>query len=182
MATGKTLKKTEIRAALSELDTLCKDEYGIKLEQLLIDKTRMAEMRMQRLTGIVLKQKFATRSGPAPHSATKARRSWPWKDGSPEKSAAGARRELKILNQLRMPGPWNTIKPLSGTSDDKTPITWEQFKGDVEHERGLFKVVALYVADKVKGREGKTLREYFDAKEVSPVRGWTGSWCCSPMQ
>jgi hypothetical protein len=70
-----------------------------------------------------------------------------------------------------MPGPWNERKPLSGTSDDEVPITWDQFKDDVEHERGLFKVVALYVADKVKGREGKTLREYFDDKESRRFEG-----------
>ena len=137
MAKAKALKKTEIRASLSELDELCKAEYGIELEQLLIDKTPIAAMRMQRLTGIVLKQRFATPSPPASDGATHARRAWPWKDGSPEESAAGAQRELKILNQLRMPGPWNEKKPLSGTSDDKIPITWEQFKDDVEHERGL---------------------------------------------
>jgi len=165
MAQGKALKKSEIRAALSELNELCKAEYGIELEQLLIDKTPIAAMRMQRLTGIVLKQRFATPGPPPNYSVTTARRAWPWKDGSPEESAAGAQRELELLNQLRMPGPWNERKPLSGTSDDKIPITWDEFKDDVEHERGLFKVVALYVADKVKGRDGKTLREYVDAKE-----------------
>ena len=40
MARGEALKKSEIRAAIFELNELCKDEYGIELEQLLIDKTR----------------------------------------------------------------------------------------------------------------------------------------------
>ncbi len=44
-------------------------------------------------------------------------------------------------------------------------ITWEQFKDDAENERGLFKIVALYAADKVNARKGKSLREYLDAKE-----------------
>jgi hypothetical protein len=172
MAEGKALTKSEIRAALFELNELCKAEYGIELEQLLIDKTPsktgpvklLAEERMQRLTGIVLKQRFATPRPLEGFSLTEARQRWPWKDGSPEESAVGAQRELELLNELRKPGDWNEQKLLSGTSDNKS-ITWDQFKHDVEHERGLFKVVALYVNDKLRGREGKTLREYFDAEE-----------------
>lgn len=165
MAKEKALTETEIKAALSELNKLCEAEYGIDLENLLIDKTPIAALRMQRLTGIVLKQRFAI-PNPAPnYSATAARRAWPWKDGSPETNAAGAQRELELLNQLRLPGPWNERKALAGTSDDKIPITWDQFKDDVEHERGLFKVVALYVADKVQGRAGRTLSEYLDTEE-----------------
>jgi hypothetical protein len=163
MSKGKSLRTIEIRTALSELHRLCQAEYNIDLEELLIDKSSLAAMRMQRLTGIVLKQKFATCRRATQMSETEARRTWPWKKHAPETSAADA--ELKVLNQLRMPGPWNERKPLAGTSDDKVPITWDEFKDDVEHERGLFKVLALYVADRVKRREGKTLREYFDAKE-----------------
>jgi hypothetical protein len=165
MGKGKPLGKTEIRAALSELNRLCRAEYEIELEELLIDKSPLAALRMQRLTGIALKRKFARCRRATEKGATGAHRAWPWKKRSPEESKAGAERELKLLNKLRMPGPWNERKPLSGTSDDRVPITWDEFKDDVEHERGLFKVVALYVADKVKGREGKTLREYLDAEE-----------------
>jgi len=164
MTGSQVLELEQIRSALAQLDVLSRAEYGMGLEELLLDTDPKAAMRMQRLTGIVLKQKFAT-AGPAPgYSATGAKRSWPWSPGSPETAAAGTR-ELELLNELRMPGPWNERKPLSGTAEDHVPITWAQFRDDVEHERGLFKVVALYVADKVKGRETKTLREYFDAKE-----------------
>jgi hypothetical protein len=165
MSKGKALKKSEIRTALSELNKLCQAEYEIDLEELLIDKSELAAMRMQRLTGIVLKQKFAKCGPAAKKSITGARRAWPWKEGSPEKSTARAQKELTLLNELREPGPWNERKPRSGTNDDKVPITWDEFKDYVEHERGLFKVVALYVVDKVEGRKGKTLRKYFDAKE-----------------
>lgn len=164
MATGKALSETEIRAALAELNELCEAEYGIELEELLTDKTKVAELRMQRLVGIVLKQRFSSPGSVPTFSETNARRAWIWKDGSLE-GAAGTQRELELLNQLRMPGPWNWRKTLSGTHEDNIPITWDEFKHDVEHERGLFKVVALYVADKVKGREGKTLDQYLDAKE-----------------
>jgi hypothetical protein len=165
MTKQQTLTADQIRPALFELNELCKIEYGIALEEVLIDKTPIAAMRMQRLTGIVLKRNFATPCPASPFSATGASRAWPWKAGSPEESAAGAQREFRLLNQLRMPGPWNERKPLTGTTQDEIPITWDEFKDDADHERGLFKVVALYVADKVKGRESKSLREYFDTSE-----------------
>jgi hypothetical protein len=165
MSEEKALMIDEIKVALSELNELAQSEYGIPLKQLITDRTPVASTRMQRLTGIVLKRKFATPISSPNYSTTGASRSWPWKDGSPEESGADAQAELKLLEQLRMPGTWNERKPLSGTSHDSCPITWDQFKDDVEHERGLFKVVALYVADKIQGREGRTLREYFAAGE-----------------
>jgi hypothetical protein len=180
MGKAKSLKKSEIRAALSELNELCQAEYDIDLDALLLDKRPLAAMRMQRRTGIVLKQKFATSRQATGTTATKANRAWPWKKGSPEKVAPGAQRELELLNQLRMPSPWNERKPLSGTSDDKIPITGNEVKDDAEHERGLFKVVALYVADKVKGREGKTIREYFEAEETPRFEATLDLAVCYP--
>src|SRR5262245_59141332 len=64
-----------------------------------------------------------------------------------------------------MPGPWNERKPRNGTAEDKVPISWSQFQFDVQHERGLFKAVALYVDDKMKGNPTKTLKDYLEAKE-----------------
>ena len=64
-----------------------------------------------------------------------------------------------------MPGPWNERKNLTGTTDDLVPIKWEDFKDDVDNERGLFKILSLYVDDKLKRRDGKSFREYFEAKE-----------------
>lgn len=165
MTKGQVLEMEQIRAALAELDDLCQAEYGLRLEQLLTDTAPNAAIRMQRLTGIVLKAKFAT-SGPSPsHSVTGARRSWPWNQVPPEVGGAGAPRELRLLDELRLPGPWNERKPLSGTPEDEVPISWQEFQDDAEHERGLFKILALYVVDKFRGREGKTLREYVEADE-----------------
>ena len=64
-----------------------------------------------------------------------------------------------------MPGPWNERKPLSGTSKDLVPITWNELKDDIEHERGLFKVLVLYVDDKLKGRRRRSLKDYAAASE-----------------
>ena len=52
-----------------------------------------------------------------------------------------------------------------GNADDVVPITWSQLKDDADNERGLFKILALYVDDKLKRREGKSLKEYLEADE-----------------
>src|SRR5262245_25502801 len=110
MSKGKSLETSEIRTALYELNELCKAEYDIELEELLIDREPLAAMRMQRLTGIILKQKFATCRRATEKGATGAHRAWPWKEGSPEESAADAQRELTLLNELRMAVPRNERK------------------------------------------------------------------------
>ncbi len=165
MTSGKVLDLQQIRRAIAELDELSKKEYGLGLEQVLVDDTPNGAVRLQRLTGIVLKREFAEPGGPPTYTRTGARRSWPWKDAPPEASAERAPREFEILRELRMPGPWNERKPLSGTVDDQVPISWEQLQDDADNERGLFKILALYVEDKLKGRDRKTLREYLETDE-----------------
>src|SRR5262249_42169799 len=165
MPKNKTLSRAQIRTALADLNRLSNAEYGVSLEQLLTEKRRDSALRMQRLTGIVLKRPFAKKSPPTKHSATGARRSWPWKKRAPETSTAIAPKELALLNELRMPGPWNERKKRTGTAKDKIPVSWGEFQSDVEHERGLFKVLALYVNDKIRGQSPKTLREYLKADE-----------------
>src|SRR5688572_9575393 len=153
----------DVSAALREFNELSLDEYGISLEQVLLDGSQLGAQRMQRLTGIMLKQKFARPRAPAQYSATKARRSWPW-SGSPELAASRAPEEFAILEELRKPGPWNERKPKATPRDGK-PITWDEFVSDAEHERGLFKVLALYISDRVRKRTGKSFHDYLEAEE-----------------
>lgn len=153
----------DVSAALQEFNELSLDEYGISLEQLLLDGSQLGAQRMQRLTGIMLKQKFARPQAPTHFSATKARRSWPW-SGSPVSAASRAPEEFAILEELRKPGPWNERKP-NATQQDGEPITWEDFMFDAEHERGLFKFLALYISDRVRKRNGKSFHDYLEAKE-----------------
>jgi hypothetical protein len=155
------LSKQDIQASLSELNALSLEEYGLTLEQVLLDPSPMSAMRVQRLTGILLKRPFAIESGAPAFSETKARRSWPWAQESPDVRAAVAPAEFAVLNELRQPGPWQERTPPAGASE----ITWDQLKGDVEHERGLFKVLALYVNDKLRRQQGKSFKEYLEAKE-----------------
>jgi hypothetical protein len=70
-----------------------------------------------------------------------------------------------VLEQLRMPGPWNEIKPLTATPANAVPVSWRDFKDDVEHERGLFKILALYVVDKFNKKETRTLKSYLEVEE-----------------
>jgi hypothetical protein len=164
METTKDLNLGDIKAALSELNQISLDEYGLGLEDLLLDPSEDSALRVQRLTGIALKRPFA-RQAPASYSITDARRSWPWTEDPPEDHAKVAPNELAILNELRMPGPWNERKPLAGNADDLVPITWEELKDDADHERGLFKILALYVDDKLNHRDGKSFREYLKTDE-----------------
>ena len=168
-----SLTKAQVAAALAELDELSKGEYGLPLEQLLLDGTALAAQRMQRLTGIVLKRKFARKSAPGPYSATGAQHSWPWA-GSPESAAKSAPKEFEILEELRKPGPWNENKP-KATPQEPGPSTWDEFTDDVEHERGLFKVLALWVSDRINARKKKSCSRIPRIEGVAKIRSGTRS-------
>jgi hypothetical protein len=157
------LSRNDVETALRELNALCLDEYGTTLDALLQDTSPMSEQRLQRLTGILLKRPFAIKSGRPSYSATAANFSWPWANDSPGAHKASAPAELALLNELRQVGPWQdpgrTLRP------GQTELEWDEFKDDVEHERGLFKVLALWVNDKVRRQEGKSFKEYLEASE-----------------
>ena len=166
------LEMKEISAALAELDGISRDEYhGLSLEELLLDPGEVSALRLQRITGIALKRPFAKRAEAPPYSRTGAKWSWPWTPDSPVAQASVAPREFEILCQLRMPGSWNERKQLRGDAGDLVPIEWDDFKSDVEHERGLFKILALYVDDVLKLREGRSIREYLEADESPAFEG-----------
>ena len=162
---GNDIGLREIREALVDLDTLSQAEYGLSLEEVLLTDMPDASLRLQRLTGIILKRHFARPGGRPAFSQTGAQRSWHWNDTPPDASANIAPREFWVLNELRMPGSWNESKPATGTAEDLVPISWDRLKDDADHERGLFKILVLYVEDKLRGRGPRTLREYVEAKE-----------------
>ena len=56
-------------------------------------------------------------------------------------------------------------KPLAGNEQDSIPISWNDLKDDADNERGLFKIVVLYVDDKIKGCQRRSLRDYIEADE-----------------
>lgn len=97
------------------------------------------------------------------NSRTSARHTWIW-NPEPERFADDAPREFALLNDLRMPGPWH--EPVSDPSTaGKEPVSWRKFQTDVETERGLFKVIALYLDDRLARRGTRSLKEYLDVEE-----------------
>ena len=157
MKTHSAIKLEDVRHALAKLDNLCRSEYpGLTIEDLLTNGQPISPVRMQRLAGIALKRPFAEQGDASKDSETKARHSWPWSKKSPDELKGTP--EYKLLDELRLPGPWHEYQP-------EVEKNWDDLKRDAEEERGLFKIVALYVVDKFNQREPKTLREYFDAKE-----------------
>jgi hypothetical protein len=165
MATNKDFDLREIHIALDELNEISRDEYGLGLEDLLLDPSPDSALRVQRLTGIILKRPFAIAAPPGAFSRTGARRSWPWASETPEAQATIAPKQFAVLNQLRMPGAWNERKSLAGNAEDFVPITWSELKDDADNERGLFKILALYIDDQLKKRDRRSLQEYLKADE-----------------
>ena len=164
---GQKISRADVQDALAQLNALCIEEYGsdVTLDSVLRDPDwKRGELRLQRLTGIMLKRPFARAAERSQSSATGAMRSWNWVAKEPSSSYA-ASQELVIINELRLPGPWNERKPSNGTSENETKISWDKFVGDVEHERGLFKVLVLYVDDKLRRKQRRTLSEYTEADE-----------------
>jgi hypothetical protein len=162
----RALSRQETQAALTELDQLSREEYSLSLEELLSDSDRLlAAQRMARLSGIVLKRPCADRT-PSLSSYTGAKYAWKWKDVSTWPQGP----ERALLEKLRQPGPWNTIwdRERSGTITRTAPWPW--FTDEVDHERGLFKIVALYVKDRLAREQRKTLGEYYRMNEGPDLR------------
>lgn len=157
--------KAQIDTGLQELDDLARAEYELSLQELL---SNGEQLRVQRLVGIALKRKFARPiDRTAPGGVTGARRAWPWPDNNESMVPLvdDAASELEVLDELRRPGIWNERKRFSADPNDGQAITWADFKFDVDQERGLFKVVALYCVDKARLKDGRTIKEYMDAPE-----------------
>lgn len=158
----KAIGNVPIETLLKDLDQLCQEEYSkpgqdYGLLQLLADKDHdLALERLQRLTGVMLKRRFAM-----PHpvegatSATRANRQWHWDRDRLESSAPAETPELGILDELRRDLP---------RSARRAP-TWEGLAFEAEHERGLYKLLVLWIADKWQGKETESIRNYIDAKE-----------------
>lgn len=136
--------------ALEKLDALAQAEYGTTAVDVVEDPARL-----RRLTGIMLKEPFATAhpigSGP---TMTGARRYWKWDIDRLTKPADPSSPEYEMLDELRKHFDL-------GRGDDGLRTLVEQ----AEHERGLFKILAQWLNDKLRGRESKSVREYYLAKE-----------------
>ena len=157
------LTKEQVDQALDDLDKLCQEEYGYGIADLIADPdAQRAAMRLQRLTGVLLKRKFAT---PLPigntQTETGSRRAWQWSIESFLDPGLVATPEFAVLDQLRLDLP----RQLENNYATGYEPTFDDLADQAEHERGLFKVLALWVADKLEKREGHSIRDYFEAEE-----------------
>ena len=147
----------QIDRAVQELDSLCNEEYGIDLVALLNDQdTEMAAQRMRRLTGIILKRRFAEPhlidgSDSTKFSSTGAHRYWVWHEvGEFAADGETAPDEFAVLDGLRR------ALPEIGFGGD---ASWDYLVGMADHESGLFVILATWAKKRIEGRETRPLAQ-----------------------
>jgi hypothetical protein len=176
MSSKTDISNQEIDAVLIALNELCDDEYGETLDEVRCGRDReVAALRLQRLTGILLKQHFAKpkkRTDEHPESRTGAKRIWTWNRRKLAAGVTGAEAEFELLNRLRGPGVWNERWdwPAAEKEPDGSALTWDEFINDVDSERGLFKVTALYLKDVLTKKDRKRIAEYYRAEETETLK------------
>ncbi|MGF1733620.1 hypothetical protein [Photobacterium kasasachensis] len=133
----------QVEAAFQEIGKLAEEEYGLTLEALL--KSDMAEERLRRLAGIILKTPFAKPMMPSSYNPTNARRSWHWdvdKFDDPRLVETG---HYKLLKKLR---------------DEVTNKRWDELRDISTHETGLMWVLGKWLKGKLAGDE-RSFQEYY---------------------
>ena len=149
--TSLELTKHQVDETLRQLDRLCREEYQTDRQYGLVDlladtDSELGAIRLQRLTGILLKRRFAE---PKPicnrQSETLANHSWKWDLGR------FADPDLQLINEFRV---LNDIRGKLWEGGDREP-TWIDLRHEAEHERGLFKVLVLWIDDTIKGEKKK---------------------------
>ena len=144
------MTQPDILGALRELDELSQAEYGMALVDVVEDPDRL-----RRLTGIMIKKPFGTPHPIAGHgTATGARRYWEWDSAKLAHPDDASAPEYQMLQELRAhvglrPGP-RGLKDLADQADS---------------ERGLFKITAGWLLDRLRGQKPKSLRQYYGAEE-----------------
>lgn len=158
-----TLCPSEIRHAVEDLDALSREEYGIALRSLLADPDRnRGSERMKRITGIVLKRKFA-----APHAIppgatfTQANRAWEWNSAQFEDASLQKTDEFVILDGIR-----DSLPALTGYRQ----ASWDQLVTEADTERGLYKLLTLWLNDKWNKRETKAIKDYLARDESAELK------------
>lgn len=133
---------------LGQLDTLSQQEYEAPFLDVMDDP-----VKVRRLTGVMVKAPFASAAEPSPNSKTGARRTWVWGDGllhSPDRRLP----EFQLLDELR---EWRGLGP--------SPGGFAVLTDQLDTEGGIFKVTALWLQDRLRGRDTRSLREYYGAAE-----------------
>lgn len=150
---GTTLSHDEYQAAVDDLDKLCRSEYDAGLVDILQDEDRDLTLeRLRRLTGILLKRPFgAATTARKEETATGANFYWDWQFDRLFNPLPEARPQYDLLVQI-----------VTTPSEQAIGIPDDQLQGRLGDlaERGVYKVLALWIKDKLKGDETKSFREY----------------------
>jgi hypothetical protein len=137
-----TLSAEQVEAAFRDIDRLAREEYGLTLRRLL--ESPMAEDRLRRLAGVMLKAPFAYSTDPDSYNPTDARRSWHWDAARFDDPRLAGSGEYELLNQLR---------------DEEGRGSWDDLQ-DITHEAGLMWVLGKWLKGRLVG-EAKSFREYY---------------------
>jgi hypothetical protein len=140
-----TLSKEQVVEALKDIDKLAQEEYGLPLEALL--ESELAEDRMRRLAGVLLKRPFAKAETPGTKNPTGASRSWHWVTdpfNDPQLIDSDSYRLLEKVRDAEFNGNWQELQ-------------------NITQEAGLMWAVGKWLAGQMAG-DDKTFRKcYYDA-------------------
>ena len=151
----------EMVDGFSRLGQLAQSEYGISLREMLADSdTELAELRLARLIGVLLKGRFAARRD-VNYSRTHAAYSWQWQTGSDWENSLNDPANEKYAALL------TDIKETCWAEryGDAQIDPWDWFQSEVDSERGLFKVLALWLHRKIEGESTGSFDELLNADE-----------------
>lgn len=157
------LSRSEIQRSVRDLDALCRDEYSVELRTLLNDPDReQASERLKRLTGIVLKRKFGESHVIDPSAArTKSRRAWEWKLERFDDANLQMTDEFAVLDGIRQ-----SLPAVTGYRQAR----WDQLVTEADTERGLYKLLVLWVDDTWNKRETKSIKAYLAQNESAELK------------
>jgi len=139
------LTEKQVADALAEINKLAEEEYGLPLEALLT--SNLAEERLLRLSGVLIKRPFAKRNPPGVYNPTNANYSWHWNIARFSDPQLTDLDEYKILKEIR---------------DLECNESWSEIK-NMSHEAGLMWAVGKWLTGQIAGEE-KTFRDcYYDS-------------------
>jgi hypothetical protein len=153
-----------VRAAVREIHELCDSEHGISLPQLLVSE--LGDLRLQRLTGILLKRPFAravSRSEPA--CGLGGRSDWVWVRERFEDPSRIRTGEYHLLEALRQTVPPRRPGACAGA-------TWDDLLFEADHERGLYKILVRWLRAEIARQTGGTFRRLFPSGVRVPWCTW----------
>jgi len=161
------LTSEDVLQATLALDTLCREEYGYGIVELLADRNEdLAAYRLRRLTGVTLKMPFATAEPiNGRPTATGALRAWTWKEGVSDGVILNMNDPaFPVLDELR-----RRLPELDPSYRSRSP-SWPHLLDEADNESGLFQVLVRWVDDKLRGRPTQDFATYYSGETDSRLK------------